>query len=187
MSQKYAAYDSTGAVVAFYDSVLSPVPAGVSAIEITDAQWQTCLVNPGWTVAGGALVAPVPPTAAALLAVAQAAQVAVVTAAYQSAVQQPVAFTNKAGTAQTYQADATSQQLLMQATQGYTIGGSVPDGFYWKASDNTHVPFVLADLQGLYDVMLAQGWAAFQKLQTLKTSIAAATTVDAVQAVVWAN
>jgi hypothetical protein len=32
MSQKYAAYDSTGAIVAFYDSVDSPAPQGATVI-----------------------------------------------------------------------------------------------------------------------------------------------------------
>ncbi|WP_407945730.1 DUF4376 domain-containing protein [Paraburkholderia elongata] len=58
-------------------------------------------------------------------------------------------------------------------------------GFYWKSSDNTEVPFALADLKGLYAAMLAQGWAAFQKLQTFKAQVSTATTVIAVQAVVW--
>jgi hypothetical protein len=61
MAQKFAAYDAQGVITAFYDSVDSPVPDGVTAIEITYTQWQTCLGNPGWTVANGVLVAPVPP------------------------------------------------------------------------------------------------------------------------------
>lgn len=80
MGQKYAAYNSTGAIVAFYDSIDSPVPQGVTTIEITDAQWQTCLDNPGYTVSSGALVAPTPPTAAQLAAAAlfQSAQAALI-------------------------------------------------------------------------------------------------------------
>jgi hypothetical protein len=69
MGQKYAAYSAQGTITAFYDSVDSPVPAGVTnVIEITDAQWQACLGNPGWTVASGALDAPVPPSAAQVAA-----------------------------------------------------------------------------------------------------------------------
>jgi hypothetical protein len=80
MGQKYAEYNASGAIVAFYDSVDSPVPAGVtSVIGITFAQWQACLSTPGYTVANGALVAPLPPTDAQLLAAAQAAQASVVT------------------------------------------------------------------------------------------------------------
>lgn len=74
MSQKFAAYKADpGPITAFYDSEDSPVPEGVSAIEITDIQWQACLENPGWTVAGGQLVAPTPPTAAQIAADAWAA------------------------------------------------------------------------------------------------------------------
>jgi hypothetical protein len=73
MGQKYAAYDSTGSIIGFYDSIDSPVPAGVEAIEITDAQWQTCISTPGYTVKSGALVAPVPPTAAQIAAQQSAA------------------------------------------------------------------------------------------------------------------
>ena len=79
MGQKSAAYNAQGAITGFYDSVDSPVPAGVtSVIELTDAQWQTCLGNPGWTVESGSLVPPVPPTAAQLAATAliQSAQAA---------------------------------------------------------------------------------------------------------------
>lgn len=59
MGQKFVAFDSNGDIAAFYDSEDSPVPAGVnSVIEITDAQWQTCVSTPGYAVKNGALVAP---------------------------------------------------------------------------------------------------------------------------------
>ena len=45
--------------------------------------------------------------------------------------------------------------------------------------------FVLADLKGLAQEMMTQGWIAFQKLQSLKSQVNEATTVSAVQAVVW--
>lgn len=186
MSQKYAAYETdSGPVVAFYDSVISPVPAGVKAIQITDAQWQACIDNPGWTVASGALVAPVAPTGAQLLAAAQASQKYEIDNAYASAVTQNVSFKTAGGVTETFQADPTSQTMLMQATQGYQIAGSTPTGFYWKASDNTLVTFTLPDLQGLYAAILAQGWTAFQKRTTLKAEIDAATSVAAVAAVAW--
>ncbi|WP_185805567.1 phage tail assembly chaperone [Achromobacter denitrificans] len=72
MRQKFAGYDSQGTIVAFYDSVDSPLPSGVDAIEITLEEWQACLADPGWTVANGALVAPLPPSAAELAAQAEA-------------------------------------------------------------------------------------------------------------------
>ncbi|MBB5414118.1 DUF4376 domain-containing protein [Paraburkholderia atlantica] len=185
MGQKSAAYDSTGAIVAYYDSEISPAPQGVNAIKITDAQWQTCVNNPGYTVVDGELVAPAAPTAAQLLAAAQAIQSATIDAAYAAAIQQSVSFKTAGGVTETFQADAGSQTVLMQATQGYQIAGATPTGFYWKAADNTPVPFTLTDLQGLYQAILAQGWAAFQKRTNLKAEIAAATSVAAVQAINW--
>ncbi|MGF6641782.1 hypothetical protein OKW39_009022 [Paraburkholderia sp. MM6662-R1] len=62
MGQRSAAYDANGNITAFYDSVDSPVPAGVTSfINISDAEWQACLAQPGWTVQDGMLVAPPPP------------------------------------------------------------------------------------------------------------------------------
>lgn len=185
MGQKYAAYDSTGAIFAFYDSEDSPVPSGVSVVEITEEQWQTCLATPGYSVASGALIPPPPPTPAQLLAIAQASQIAAVTAAYNAAIQVPVTFSTSAGVSKTFQADSGSQDVLLIATTGYNLAGATPTGFYWVSSDNTQVPFVLADLKGLYGAMLAQGNAAFQKLQTLKSQIRAAGSPSDVAAAVW--
>lgn len=113
-------------------------------------------------------------------------QSAVIDASYAAAVQQNVSFKTAAGVTETFQADADTQTLVIQATQGDQIAGAIPSsGFYWKAADNTQVTFTLADLQGLYTTILAQGWAAFQKRTTLKAQIEAATTVAAVQTVVW--
>jgi hypothetical protein len=185
MGQKQAAYDNTGAIVAYYDTVDSPAPAGATVLNITDAQWQAAISTQGYTVVKGALTPPAPPTDAELLAAAKAAQKAAIDAAYANAVQSPVSFKTAAGVTQTFQADADSQDILAKATQGYTIAGAVPANFFWKAEDNTLVAFTLADLQGLYGAMLAQGWAGFQKRAMLKAQIAAATTVDAVTAITW--
>ncbi|MDM8356681.1 DUF4376 domain-containing protein [Pandoraea communis] len=121
------------------------------------------------------------------LSQAQDAQIALIDAAYAAAVTQSVMFAASGGTPKAFQADIGSQTVLFQATQGYTIAGAVPDGFYWKAEDNSLVPFTLSDLKGLYEAMLAQGWAAFQKRTSLKANIRAATTttVQAVQAITW--
>ncbi|TCK36740.1 hypothetical protein B0G84_5753 [Paraburkholderia sp. BL8N3] len=58
MGQKYAAFDGQGTITAFYDDQDSPVPSGLpNVIAISDAEWQTCLAQPGqWTVVNGALV-----------------------------------------------------------------------------------------------------------------------------------
>jgi hypothetical protein len=119
------------------------------------------------------------------LAGAQAAQVTTLTTAYSAAVQASVSFTTAAGVAATFQADSNSQDVLLVAVTGYNTQQAVPSGFYWKSADNVLVPFALADLNGLYAAMLAQGWVAFQKLTTLKAKVAAAKTIAAAQAIVW--
>ncbi|WP_248322048.1 DUF4376 domain-containing protein [Caballeronia sp. Sq4a] len=136
-------------------------------IDVLDARYQA-FVNPASTLPGAKL-----------------AQSLAIDAAYAAAVQSSVTFKTAAGISQTFQADADSQDILAKATQGYTIAGEVPPNFFWKAEDNTLVAFTLADLQGLYGAMLAQGWVAFQKRATLKAQISAATSVSAVQAIAW--
>lgn len=73
MGQKLATYDVQGNITGLYDTVDSPAPLGVSAIEITDDQWHVCLSTPGYTVQSGKLVAPTLPTAAQQLANSQTA------------------------------------------------------------------------------------------------------------------
>lgn len=182
MGQKSAAYDSLGAIVGFYDSEHSPVPEGVTAIEITDDQWQTCLSQDGWRVGGGALMGP---TSGFLLDQARGAKVGALVLAYQQAVAEPVTFTATDGVPRAYQADAASISNLQNAILGLDVVGVTPNGFYWIAADNTKVPFTYADLQGLAGAMLTRGWAAFQRLQDRKTSVAAATSAADVAAISW--
>jgi hypothetical protein len=154
-------------------------------VDDTDARWTAYLEMLPPTVRSSLPGAVPDLTADQLLSAAQAAQSAAIDSSYAKAVQQSVSFKTADGVTQTFQSDTESQTVLMQAVQGYTMAGSVPVGFYWKCADNTLVPFSLADLEGLYGTILAQGWAAFQKRTTLKSQINAATTVDAVQAIIW--
>ena len=119
------------------------------------------------------------------LAIAQAAQIAALAAAYEAASSRPVSYSTKAGVANLFQADPASQAIVQQSLAGYQGAAAVPAGFYWVAADNAQVPFDFADLQGLAAAMIAQGWSAFQELHGLKAEVLAATTVAAVQAVVW--
>ncbi|WP_322083975.1 DUF4376 domain-containing protein [Burkholderia sp. BCC1972] len=173
----YVFADASGRITGSGATRDGTIPEG--AIGCTQDQ----ATNPSaYAVSAGSVVAL---SGAQLLAQAQEAQLAVISASYAAAILQPVSFKSAGGVTETFQADPGSQTVLMQTTQGYSIAGGVPEGFYWVAADNTHVPFTLADLEGLYQAMLARGWAAFQRKQTLKDQINAATTVDAVQAITW--
>lgn len=116
------------------------------------------------------------PTSAELLADAKTTQNSLLTAAYNTAIQQPVSYMST-----TFQADSASQQTLTRCL----VAGSVPTGFYWLDANNAQVPMTFAQLQGLASAMLVQGQTAFARLQTRKASVNGASTVAAVQAVVW--
>jgi len=131
------------------------------------------------------LAAAFPAYTAGVVADAQGAQGVSLGAAYAAACAQPVSFTTAAKVTKTFQADPGSITVLQQTLAGLSGAQATPAGFYWVAADNTQVPFSFADLQGLAAAMLAQGWTAFQHLQTLKAEVAAATTVAAVLAVTW--
>ncbi|MGF6872341.1 hypothetical protein OKW35_001799 [Paraburkholderia sp. MM5477-R1] len=74
----------------------------------------------------------------------------------------------------------------MRVTIGCNFAGATPDGFYWVASDNNaQVPFTVADLIGLYQLIWDRENVAFDKLQALKSQIRAAKTVNDVEAVLW--
>jgi hypothetical protein len=182
MGQKYAAFDTSGSITAFYDSIDSPLPKGVTAIEITDEQWTECLSNPGHTVASGALQ---PPSEAELFKRATTAQKAGIDVSYTQALNQPIEFTTEANVTKTFDADSDSRTAVAQAAQSYTILGATPLGYYWKASDGTLVPFALRDLQGLNDAITSRVWVLFQQRTALKGRLASAKTLADVQAVKW--
>lgn len=106
----------------------------------------------------------------------QDAQLALLATAYSAAIQQPVAYLDTS-----FQADEASQIVLTKVL----VVGAVQEGFFWLDANNQPVPMTFAQLQCLAAAMLAQGQAAFGKLQQLKSAVREATTVDAVAAVAW--
>lgn len=128
---------------------------------------------------------PPAPTAAELLADAQAVQTGLVNQSYQQTIEADISYTNQAGNTDDFQADPASQQNIIRTLLAYTATKEVPTGFYWVSSTNAQIPFTFVDLQNLAQDMTNRGWIAFTKLQSLKTRILAATTVAAVQAIVW--
>ena len=185
MSNEYAILNADARVLRVEASDAQPpdLEEGVTAVEVQG--WDGWPVPPhdGLVLAyrNGQFVWDDPRS----LAQAQADQIAVLTDAYQTAIAQPVPFTTATGVAQMFQADADSIYNCTAAMLGCQGAQATPAGFYWLAQDNTQVPFTYADLQGLAAAFLAQGAPAFAKLQSLKTAVRAATTVEAVKAQAW--
>ena len=77
----------------------------------------------------------------------------------------------------------------IDGVNGYAaLSGALPPGFpgAWKAVDNSYLP--IADVEAwklFYTAMVAQGAANFAHAQELKAQLAAATTAEAVAAIVW--
>ena len=129
MGQKFAAYNDTGKIIGFYDSVDSPIPSGVTAIKITDEQWQTCLSQSGWMVKNGGMVAPPAPTAAQILAQAKSAQITLVTQGYNAATDYVPVTIN--GT--TYQVDNTAGKQALNLSLAITANAMLQSPA-WAAS-----------------------------------------------------
>jgi hypothetical protein len=166
--------DSDGNVLGPHAYVEQPSTYPSNEVACTAAQ----AANPSaWSFVAGELVESIP--------AAQAAQIALLTAAYQAAIVQPVSYTSVGGVTASYQADLNSVANLTQMLLAFSRTQTVPSGFYWVCGANTQVPFTYADLQGLAAALGTQGNAAFQQLQTLKAQVLAATTVAAIQAIVW--
>ena len=134
-------------------------------------------------------VPPPAPTAAQLLAQAQAAQIATLQAAYKAAINTPVSFKNAAGVTSTYPAGntvalngATAMQNLQRAldagSNAWTLGK-------WLDTNNVDQTFTYADLQGLAAAMAAAQTLDWQDLVAKVAEVNAATTVSAVQAITF--
>ncbi len=189
MGQKQAAFDSTGKIVAFYDTVDSAAPDGVTVLDITEAQWQACLSQPGYTVANGALVAPAAPTAAQLLAQARATQSAVLSAACSAAI--VAGFPSSAlGSACTYPSQPNDQTNLIGAVTASQSPG-LPSTWtcnFWCA-DSTGAWALRSHTAAQIQQVLADAVVAREafcaKLAGLVGQVDGATTLAEVQAIAW--
>jgi hypothetical protein len=178
---KYAQFDANGNISGFFDDSINSKEQIGDAIEITEEQWIDCINNPGkWLIVNRALELAPPIPDSVLIEQAKSAQISTLASAYNAAIQQPVSYM---GT--TFQADSDSQTKVIQVLAAMTPAGATPAGFYWVDAANDHVAMTLAQVQGLSQAMMAQGWAAFQHLQTRKTSVNAAATIPDVQAITF--
>ncbi|WP_248767760.1 hypothetical protein [Pseudomonas sp. MWU12-2345] len=192
MGQKYAVYAADGAISAFYDSLDSPPPSGIgNLLEISDADWQLCIATQGYRVVNDQLVAPVAPTPADLLVLAQTAQVQLVDAACAAAIVS--GFSCDAlvsGTPYTYPSKITDQANLSSSVLASLLSGTGADWStpFW-CSDEAGVwafrSHTAAQIQavGLCGKAAISGFIS-RKI-VLEGNIMAAASLEAVHAVVW--
>lgn len=116
-------------------------------------------------------------------------QVAILQAAYQASINQPIAFTNAAGVATTYPAGNTVSlngstavqnlsHVLLPGSAAWTMG-------LWIDADGVAQTFTFADLGGLAAAMEAVQVYDWQDLIAKIGEVQSCTTVEAVQSVMF--
>ena len=123
------------------------------------------------------------------LQAAKTAQIALLKAGYQTAINAPVTFKNAAGVTSTYPSGNTilitgdkAKSLLAETiaagSAAWTLGK-------WLDTNDVAQTFTFSDLQGLAAAMEAAVTASYETLVSKIAQVNAATTVAEVQAVTW--
>lgn len=84
--------------------------------------------------------------------------------------------------------DALSRSDIDAVANSITLTGEFPVGFpgAWKATDNTYIMLPdVAAFKAMHASMTLQGTINFGRSQTLKADLAAATTLEQVNAIAW--
>jgi len=191
MSQKYAAFDESGTINAFYDSLDSPVPEGMTnVIEITFDQWLACISESGaWCVQNGELIPTPPLPDEQLLADARTAKTRALQGACALALRSGYLSTSL-GTTHSYGSAATDQQNLVDSVAS-SLMPSLPGDwvtYLWTeagADDWLYTSHTAAQVQQVHSDWMAFRQSQQQKLITLMQQTIEATTIEAVQAISW--
>lgn len=152
MGQKYAAYNTTNFITGYYDSIDSPLPAGITAIPITDQEWQSCLGKSNLMIVNGAITT-YTPSYQELVSQAVSTQSQMLISGYNTAINTPVQFKNSAGVTSSYKfgntltAAGTNAQALL--TQIIAAGSAAWAAGIWFDVNNVAQNMTYSDLQGL--------------------------------------
>lgn len=157
------------------DGYASPPPESVGVTAEQGEQLRHGFA--AWTLAGGELVAFVPPPVS--LQTAQSLKVIEIEAARDAA-----CYMDVTAHAKQWQADRRSQELLGQSITLAQAGLPLPS--VWRAADNSDMAIAsLADLLTIAGAMALQTQAAYERSWLRKTEVADATTVQQVELIVW--
>lgn len=107
---------------------------------------------------------------------AKSAKLSEITADYVAATTADIAYMST-----TFQADPASINTMAQVLSGASLG--LPANFYWVDATNAQIPMTLVQLQGLGSAIVNRNWEAFKVLQVKKALIAAAASIEDVDAI----
>ena len=167
--------DSNGNGIGSHTYVEEPSTYPSNEVPCTQAQAQ----NPTlYQVVGGQIVES--------LTAAQSAQIALLQSSAQKAEQAPLTYTTSGGVTATFLMTPHQWTKFMGAYTKYVVkGDTFPSGYSFFDQNGKPVPVTVADISGIFDAGMAQIEGAMSKLSSLVAQVEAATTVSAVQAIVW--
>lgn len=170
--------DSNGSGIGSHTYVEQPSFYPSNEIPCTEAQAKNSMA---YQVVNGQIVE--------RLSYAKTAQIALLQSAYQKAINAPVTFTNAAGVTSTYPSGdtilITGQKAKSLLAEVISAGSAAWTLGKWLDTNNVAQTFTFADLEGLAGAMEAALTVDWTDLVTKIAEVNAATTVSAVQAIVW--
>jgi hypothetical protein len=191
MGQKYVAYDAAGVIIGYFDSeaAVPPPPNVALTLAVSDSDFAACLASLiPYTVDVVNLVL-VAPSAAAVLAAAQSMQNALLSSS--AGAQIGTGFTSSAlGAPYTYALDLVSQSNMQAAAIRMSLTNPAPPSTInymcadangvWLRRPHNQTQLLQAAIDGMTYIE-----AVLAKKDGFVSQINAATTVQAVEAIVW--
>ena len=121
-----------------------------------------------------------------LLAQAQSSQIALLQSAFQKAEQAPVSLTLASGVTTSFGMTPHDWTKIVGLFAKYVAKGvAVPSGYQIPDANGTLQAVTVTDIENLFNAGETQMAGAIAKLASLVGEVQAATTVSAVQAIVW--
>lgn len=172
-------FNASGLITATFSGVaLDPLFSEISEADYLD-------IVPGSTFMNGVVSGPVQ-SAAQILEQAQTAQIALIQNSANLAKTAPMSFTNGAGNTSSFPMDPVHQTEYLGAYSAFVLGGeTLPSGFGFEDVNSVIIPMAVADIKAFYAQGVAGINAITAKKATLVSQINQATSVSAVQAIVW--
>ena len=155
-------------------------PSGTATLAVTSEEWAN--QSGQWYVVNGALTQTNPNA----LPQAQARQIALLQSAFEKAEQSPVSLTLASGVTASFGLTPHDWSKIVGLYSKYVAkGAALPSGYRIPDVHGTLQAVTVADIENLFNAGETQMTGAIAKLESLAGQVEAATTVSAVQAIVW--
>jgi len=174
MGQKYFAYDDTGKFIGFYDDSVCPLPAGVPAIPISDAEWTACAANISKYIVDltTRTLADAPPVDPAIVLADAKSSVKADIRKERDDLLLLTPFNGKV-----FQTDTNSKIQIMVIAQQAAL---LPSAAKWRTADNSYADMTLDLFKQLMAAIMTREGQAFANSAAHQDAVDALLTVDAV-------